>query len=154
METWYKRAMEADPDNFDACGKKMYYLEPKWYGGPAEMLTFGRELLAGGNWEARLPFKLVDAHLTLSGYQKEGKAEYFTDETVWKDIEAVYERYLARYPDSVWDRSFYAKLASKCGRWTEAKSQFDKLGDKVMVGAFADRAEMDRFKAEAAEKGK
>ena len=156
METWWKRAMEADPDNFDACGKKMYYLEPKWHGSPADMLTFGRELLAGGNWEARLPFKLVDAHLTLSGYQKEkeAKAEYFTDETVWKDFEAVYERYLARYPDSTWDRSFYAKLASKCGRWTAAKAQFDKLGDKVMVGAFADKAEMDRFKAEAAEKGK
>jgi hypothetical protein len=32
--------------------------------------------------------------------------------------------------------------------------QFEKLGDKAMVGAFADRAEMDRLKAEAAEKGK
>lgn len=154
METWWKRAMEADPDNLEACTKKMYYLEPKWHGNPADMLAFGRELLAGGNWEARLPFKLVDAHLTLAGYQKEGKAEYFTDDHVWKDFDAVYSKYLARYPDSVWDRSFYAKLASKCGRWTEAKAQFDKLGDKVMIGAFADRAEMDRFKAEAAEKGK
>ena len=32
--------------------------------------------------------------------------------------------------------------------------QFDRLGDKVTVGAFADRVEMDRLKAEAAEKGK
>jgi hypothetical protein len=156
METWWKRAMEADPDNFEACSKKMYYLEPKWHGSPEDMLRFGRELLAGGNWEARLPFKLVDAHLTLSGYQepKEAQAEYFTDEHVWKDFQAVYDRYLARYPDSVWDRSFYAKLACKCGRWSAAKAQFDKLGGQVMVGAFADQAELNRFRAEAAEKGK
>jgi hypothetical protein len=155
METWYKRAMEADPDHFAACGKKMYYLEPKWHGSPEDMLGFGRELLAGGNWDARLPFKLVDAHLTLAGYadDKQKKADYYKDEAVWKDLRAVYEGYLKRHPESDWDRTFYAKLACWCGHWTEAKAQFDKLGEKAIVGAFADRAEMDRLKAEAAEKG-
>jgi len=156
METWYKRAMTADPDHFEACGKKMYYLEPKWHGSPQDMLNFGRELLAGGNWEARLPFKLVDAHLTLAGYaeDKQKKADYYKDEAVWKDVKAVYEGYLKHHPESNWDRTYYAKLACWCGHWNEAQVQFEKLGDKAMVGAFADRAEMDRLKAEAAEKGK
>jgi len=153
LETWYKRAMAADPDNADACRKKMYYLEPKWHGSQEDMLAFGRELLAAGNWEARLPFQLVDAHLALAGYADK-KETYYKDDRVWKDFQAVYEGYLKRHPDAIWDRTFYAKLACWCERWREAKALFDVLGDQAAVGAFESRAELDRFKSEAAAKGK
>jgi hypothetical protein len=153
METWYKRAMDANPDNRDACHRKMYYLEPKWHGSAEDMLNFGRELLAGGNWGARLPFYLVDAHLILAGYTKD-RENYYKNEAVWKDLHAVYEPYLSLQPDSAWDRTYYAKLACWCGRWTEAKAQFDKLGDKAEVWAFADRAEMERLRAQAADNSK
>jgi hypothetical protein len=131
----------------------MYYLEPKYHGSEEDMLNFGRELLAGGNWGARLPFYLVDAHLTLAGYAKD-KPSYYKNEAVWKDFQSVYDPYLSLHPDSAWDRTYYAKLACWCGRWTEAKALFDKLGDKVVVSAFADRAELDRLRAEAADNSK
>ncbi len=153
METWFRRAMEADPDNLEACKKKIYYLEPKWHGSADDMIEFGRQLLAGGNWEARLPFQLMDAHLTLAGYEKD-KPAYYQREEVWKDVQAVYETYLARHPDSAQDRTWYAKLASYCGRHREANRQFEILGDKAVVSVFANRAELDRLKAEAAAKGK
>jgi hypothetical protein len=153
METWFKRAMAADPNNFRACSHKMYYLEPKWHGSEQAMVAFGRELLAGGNWEARLPFQLIEAHWTLSSYgDKQG--EYFKDPEVWKDIQSVYEPFLKKYPDSVWDRSYYAKYACYSGHWTEAKGQFDRLGEAVLVRAFKDKAELDRLRVEAAEKSK
>jgi hypothetical protein len=153
METWYQRAMKADPNSYDACSKKMYYLEPKWHGSEEAMLAFGRELVAAGNWEARLPFQLVDAHWALAAYG-EKREEHYKDPAVWKDLQSVYEPYLKRHPDSAWDRSFYAKYACYSGRWAEAKLQFDRLGDGVLVGAFTDKAEMERLRAEAAEKGK
>lgn len=153
METWYRRAMAADPDNRLACRYKMYYLEPKWHGSREAMIAFGRELLAGGNFEARLPFQLVDAHWTLAGYGKTLE-DYFRNPDVWKDIQSVYEPFLKKYPDAAWERSFYARCASYSGRWVEAKAQFDRLGDRVTLGAFEDQAELDRLRAESAAKGK
>jgi hypothetical protein len=153
METWFKRAMETDPDNIDACRKKMYYLEPKWHGNAELMLTFGRSLLAKGNWEARLPFLLADAHRTLAGYAKD-RAAYYKDEDVWKDVKAVYDGFLAGHPDSVLDRTWYAKLACWCGHYAEARTQFQALGDKVAVSVFSNPAEMEKLKAEAEEKGR
>lgn len=153
MEAWFRKAMIADPDNMKACNHKMYYLEPKWHGSPGDMLAFGRELLEAGNWEARLPYQLIDAHLTLAGYQKD-QAAYWKADDVWKDVQAVYLAALKRDPKADFDRSWYARLASWCGRWKEAKEQFDLLGERAVVRAFKDQAELDRLRAEAAEKGK
>jgi hypothetical protein len=152
MELWFKRAMEAAPFNFEACKKKLYYLEPKWHGSREEMLDFGHELLADGNWEARLPLILVDAHFALARYEK-GQA-YWTTQGVWEDVQAVYEAYLKFDPDSTHDRSMYAKLACWCGQWTAAHAQFQKLGDKVKVGVFQNAKEMQTLRAEAATKAK
>ena len=117
------------------------------------MLAFGRELLAGANWEARLPFHLVDAHHALATYEDDKKAYYKKDEVVWKDIKSVYEGCLKERPELASDRTWYAKLACWCGHYKEAKEQFDLLGDKVVLSVFADRAEFEQLKAEAAEKG-
>lgn len=154
METWYQRAMAADPNNLSACKKKLYYLEPKWYGDEEQMLKFARELVAGGNWDARLPFELVVAHYTLAGYTENREDYYKKNPAVWKDLQSVYEPYLKRRPDSVFDHSFYARYACWCGQWKVAKEQFDLLGDRVLLKPFKDRAEMERLRAEAAEKGK
>ncbi|HLY11365.1 MAG TPA: hypothetical protein VKW04_18830 [Planctomycetota bacterium] len=153
METWYQRAMRADPDNREAVRKKMYYLEPKWHGSAEAMLAFGRELLAGGNWDASLPYELVSAHLTLAGYEDSPDA-YYKNDAVWQDVKAVYDRALKRAPEATRDRSYFAKLACWCGHWKEAKAQFDRLGERVDVQVFADADEMNRLRSEAAEKGK
>lgn len=153
MERWYERAMKADPDNVSACKKKMYYLEPKWHGDREQMLGFGRELLKGGNWGALLPFQLIDAHLTLAGYEKD-KAAYWKRPDVWEDVKAVYEAALLHDPNRAWWRSFYAKLACWCGHYDVARRQFEAVGERVELGAFKDPAELDRLRAEANEKGK
>jgi len=153
METWYRRAMAADPDNVAACRAKMYYLEPKWYGDAKEMLDFGRQLLAGGNWEARLPILLVDAHVKLAGYEQD-RGAYYRDDAVWRDVQAVYAGYLGKHPDSDFDRSRFAKLACWCGKYDEARKQFNQLGDRVVVAAFTSRAQLTQLKAQAEEKGR
>lgn len=152
MELWYERAMKANPDNADACGHKLHYLEPKWHGSLGAMVDFGRELLRQGNWEARLPFILVEAHTRSVGYLKD--PAYMHRAEVWPDIRAVYEGYLERFPDKDYDRSVYARLACACGQFAEARRQFERLGDRLQPAAFKDAAEIERLKAAAAARGR
>ena len=62
MELWFDRAMELDPNDYDACYYKLYYLEPKWYGSVKDMLDFGRECVDSKVWGGRVPLVLTDAH--------------------------------------------------------------------------------------------
>lgn len=155
MELWWQRAMDANPDNYAACTSKLYYLEPKWHGSPGEMLGFGRECLRRANWVGRIPFILVDAHASLAQYSRD-KEEYYAQPYVWQDLRSVYEPYLARYPNSTWDRSYFAYYATQCGQWDEARKQFDALGDNPELKPFGTKEVYDylrqRAKAKAAKK--
>lgn len=153
MELWWKRAMQADPDNYAACTSKLYYLEPKWYGSADAMIDFGRECLRGGNWEGRIPFVLVDAHEDLSKYASDPD-EYYTKPEVWKDLKSVYEPFLARYPNAVWDRSYFAWYATQCGQWDEAKKQFDLLGDNPELKPFGTKEAYEYLRDRAKNGGK
>ena len=130
METWFQRAMAANPDDREACTAKLYYLEPKWYGSPAEMLAFGRECVAGGNWRGKVPFVLVDAHVSLAEYATD-KDDYWLGTGVWDDVRSVYTEYLRRYPDDAATRGYYARFAYKCHQWKVLNDQFNILGDHV-----------------------
>jgi len=149
MELWFKRAMTADPDNYDACKAKLYYLEPKWHGSPAAMLEFGRECLKTGNYKARLPLVLADAHEAISVYQDNADA-YFTQPGVWKDIQAAYEPYLKAFPKASFDRSKYVFLACRAQQWEAAHQQFGLLGEDVQLNVFGGRERYDQLRQEAA----
>jgi hypothetical protein len=154
MDTWYKRAMAADPNNFAACSAKLYYLEPKWYGNEDAMLAFGRELVRAGNWKARLPFILVDAHAALARYQPNNLDGYYQQDGVWADLKSVYDPYLQINPQALRDRSQYALLACKCNQWEEANRQFQVMGDRPDPGVFPNRNEYMRLRNEAAARAK
>jgi hypothetical protein len=139
METWWGRAMEADPDDYNACWLKMSYLGPRAMGSATEMIRFGRECVSGGNWEGRLPFILVDAHVRLAGYETDPDAYFTGSPDVWRDIRSVFEPYLMRYPRSVRDRSNYAYHAARCGQWEVARRQFEILGDDPDLESFGTR---------------
>jgi hypothetical protein len=134
MERWYGRAMKADPSCREAALAKMTWLEPKWHGDPKAMLAFGRELLAGGNWDATLPLLLANAHWALACYGPGGLRAvpdpgYFArnPKPIWADVKGVYEPYLKKVPDSRYHRTRYALMAAWCGEWAEANRQFDHL---------------------------
>lgn len=154
MEQWFKRAMEADPNNYAACSHKLYYLEPKWHGSPEEMLAFGRECLRGGNWTGRLPFILVDAHTQLARYVKDNPDSYYQQPGVWTDLRSVYDPFLKQNPQAIRERSQYALYACRAEQWEEADRQFQALGDRVDPSVFPDRNQFGRLRAEASAKAK
>jgi hypothetical protein len=148
METWFGRAMSADPDDVEACSAKLYYLEPKWYGNADEMLKFGRECLDSENWSCRIPLILADAHRSLSRYEQKPET-YFKDPTVWQDIDKVYYGYLLAHPNDYEARSAYAYYACESDQWPTAKEQFDLLGDRAVMRAFGGREAYTYMKSQA-----
>ncbi len=124
------------------------------------MLAFGRECVKAGNWDARVPFLLIEAHLALSEYPRGDRSTfaaspdpaYFAVSEVWDDVQSVYEPYLKRFPTAHRDRSKYARLACWASQWAEANRQFQVLGKNVDRSVFSSPDELSRLRKEAAEK--
>src|SRR5688572_24957312 len=90
MNTWFARAVAADPTNLGPYRQMLGFLEPKWHGGVREMVAFGRKCLETGKWDVGVPLILVDAHATAARYTPQGLAVlphpgYFAgNEAAWK----------------------------------------------------------------------
>jgi len=154
LETWFKRARQANPDSYEICEAKLSYLDPYLNGSNEKMIAFGRELLKEGNFAARLPFILMDVHDMLSKRNDPEKREaYFRGEGVWDDVQAVFEGFLKQFPDATWQRSKYAYYAGLCGQWKVFAHQLKILGSDVNQRAFRNFQQFERFKLEAAKAG-
>jgi hypothetical protein len=134
MELWFKRAMEANPDNYDACWRKLYYLEPKWYGNEDEMLKFGRECVAGKNWNAGIPSILVQARLELSSYgdNTDGypqKAYFDARPEAWDEMRAVFVERRKHRPLCLRADLSMACIASFYGKWDDVNFLLDEAKD-------------------------
>ena len=128
MELWFQRAMELDTNNYSACWQKAYYLEPKWYGSPEDLLKFGRECVASSKWGGRVPLVLVDAHTRLVRYVPDGKQkEYWKRPEVWKDLKAGFDKYFQLCPDANGTRQRCALYAYRCEQWEELNKQLSLL---------------------------
>ena len=160
MELWFRRATKADPNYYEAYTNKLYYLEPKWYGSPRDMIAFGRQCLNEGNWEGMIPFVLVDAHESLSHYFPDGDWQpkrnyaYFREPAVWKDVSSVFERFLELHPDSIAQRTRYAVLAYHAQQWAVADEQFTLVADYPSRAAALRPADFEAMRKESAEKAK
>ena len=146
MEKWFKRAMDADSDNLDACKQKLLWLEPKWHGSPEEMLQFARACRDTKNWRSGIPLVLAEAHDRLAGYLPEAKqVEYMREPDVWQEIHGVYVEYIKNVPEDLVARSAYAAFCYLCSQFKEGHEQFQKLYDQLTPGS--------QFTAAAARRG-
>jgi tetratricopeptide (TPR) repeat protein len=129
MESWFERAMEVDPNNFEACEAKRYYLEPKWHGSTLEMLAFGRECVRSTQWGGRVPLVLVDAHEALARYlDEEDRPEYWLQPQVWHDLKSAYDKFFELNPNATGWRHNYARHAYQCGKWAVFLDMLPSLG--------------------------
>lgn len=153
MEKWFDRAMALNPNYYDACVQKLYFLEPKWYGSRDAMLDFGRECVANTNWGGKVPCVLIDVHLNYcNGYVDELKrTNYWKDPEVWTDIKSAYERFFQINPDAVNDYiGYYAWYAYKAEQWDVLNNLIPKLGpDSYYI--FGGQAEFDKMVRSAKE---
>jgi hypothetical protein len=145
MEEWFKRAMDANPDNAAAVEMKLNYLRGRWYGSDAELLAFAREMVAKGH----VQMALVTAHRWLA--EESGNPDaYFAQSAVWRDMKRVYEPILAKAPADVFDRSWYLKYAALAGDWSVAAAQLKLLGDHPAVEVFGSMEMYDALRKKVA----
>jgi hypothetical protein len=149
MEVWFRRAMDANPDDYQACIRKLEYLSPYNHGNPRDMLDFGRECLKTQNWRGRIPLVLVRVHEFLANQSGDTK-EYFSRPEVWQDILDVYEGALLNFTNDRLDRSMFASYAAKCGRWDVARREFERLGDRPDLTVFGSMASYDYLRRKSA----
>ena len=129
METWFQRAMKANPDNWDACNAETALLVSTMeYGSTEDMLAFGRECLTNQAWGGTVTLMVVDAHQAIANMSGEGK-NYWKRPEVWPDIHAAFEEFFRRNPDEVSHRYNYAWYANVCGDWKVLNEQIPLLGE-------------------------
>ncbi len=131
MERWFAKAMELEPNNYNACQCKLHYLYPQWYGSPEEMIQFGRECVESEVWTGTVPLILVEAHDQISLYirDKEKRKAYWKQPEVWKDIASAYDRFFERNPDGIGWHHNYAWYAYLCEQWDTLNQELKLLGD-------------------------
>lgn len=152
LETWFRRAMDADPDSCRAAHGKMLYLEPKWYGTEEELMEFAHQCVATGNWKSRIPFVLISAHSDLAGASRQSN-DYWKQPEVWNEVEKFYMAAFAHNPDSPYDRSYYALIAYRAEKWKLADELFSVLGDKPdLIALKCSMANYDQMRKYAATK--
>ena len=145
MEMWFKRATDLNPNYYDAFYAKLYYLEPKWYGTPEDMLEFGHECVDSKKWGGRVPLILRDAHEALVKYlPAEEKVGYWKRPEVWKDINAAFEKFFILNPKENGWRHNYALYAYKAEQWNVLNRQIPLLGD-ISYEFFGGKDEFDRM---------
>lgn len=125
MEMWFERAMKDRPDNFTACSRKAWYLQPRWYGSPQEVVEFGIECVRSENWRGKLPLILPIAIKDLADQQE----DLYRNDEVWNLVAPVYEKFLEHYPDSISTRTTYADCAARGGRIDVLQKQLSELGE-------------------------
>jgi len=129
LELWFQRAMQLDPASYDACWKKLYYLEPKWYGSAEDLLAFGRECVNNPEWKGHVPLILVDAHVALARYvNKDERDGYWKRPEVWPDIKAAYDKFFELNPNEVGYYHNYVWYAYHCEQWDALNELLPKLG--------------------------
>ena len=131
LDLWFNRAMNLDPNNYEACNMKLYYLEPKWYGSINDMLVFGRECVQNTNWGGEVPMILIGAHNEIRSQFVSGdvRDNYWKQPEVWPDIQAAYERYFVANSNADLNTAYnnYTMYAWNCGQWSKINELVPKL---------------------------
>jgi hypothetical protein len=147
MELWFNRAMELDPNDYDACSAKLYYLEPKWYGSTEEMLEFGRECVTNQAWGGHISLILLDAHKSIQRQYVNDteKNNYWKQPGIWPDLKSAFDRFFELNPDAVGWHHDYAYYAYQCQQWNEFLHQVSLFSTGTNYEYFGGKDEFDNM---------
>ena len=152
MEIWFRRAMYADTNNYVACKKKLWYLDPRWYGSEEDLLKFGHECVESKKWGGQVPLILVDAHHAIQVYSyntEPDRTEYWLRPEVWPDVKLGFERYFEMNPTNTGYRHNYALYAYRCRQWDELNRQLKLFAGRTNYNYFGGREAFEKMAKEA-----
>jgi hypothetical protein len=159
MEEWFRKALEANPNEQTVYIAKMKYIHPNWHGTKEDVIEFGRQMAKSPNWESRVPTFLAKAHYEIAAFTSDFAGYFREQPEVWKEIEPVLEEMRRRYPKSRLGASWYMYYAWISNRnAAQALTYSQAVGDDIITNPFRNRAEVNEAlswaKTEAAKAGK
>ncbi len=146
LNLWFRRAIEANPDNWDACKNKLEYLRTDPNGSVEQMVAFGRECAASNLWRGGITGMLPLAYQQAAARATD-KRRFLSRSDIWEDLRMYFETSIELYPGlSDESRSFYAKFACDAGQWAQAAKQFHAIGPHPDYGPFGGQVEFETAK--------
>lgn len=112
MELWFRRAMDANPDNYIACMNKKEWLDPRWHGDAAERGAFLIQCAQAQNYFGMLHLVLeVPQQMWLRFENPEVLKKMTSPTAYWFYVLTTNEMYLNHYPNDRWAMTRLAYLA-------------------------------------------
>lgn len=150
MEMWFQRAMEVNPNYYDACSAKLHYLKPQWYGSKEEMLAFAAECLTSPKWGGNVPLIILDVHNYFANAIKgqEERQEYYRRPEVWADLKQAFDKYFQLNPENTGWHHDYALYAYWAQQWDDLNRELKRLGE-INYNYFGGKAEFEKIVAAA-----
>jgi hypothetical protein len=137
MENWFGKAMELDPDSYDAAYAKYHYLKPRWFGTREQQHEFANECVRSPKWGGHVPLIMVDFYDDASeSLRGKARRDFFAQESVWNDIRDALDKFFAKNPyASGWHQNYfwYAWVAKQ---WDVAKRELDLIEKPVNYSYF------------------
>jgi hypothetical protein len=128
MELWFRRAMNANPDNMLACQQKIQYLQPHWHGSKEDLLAFAHEALTNSQWGGHIPLIVLDIHAAIAN-DADASGDYYTSPDVWNDIHRALDLVLKHYPNDLRIHTLYLVQAVQAEQWQVAQREAKAIGD-------------------------
>jgi hypothetical protein len=147
MELWFERAMKTDHKNYDACTRKLNYLQPKWYGSVKAMREFGWQCATNRAYQGSANLMLVDVHRAIA--MESGEAGYYRIPVVWEDLHAAFENFFERNPDAEEYHYNYAWYAEACGHPEVVAEQLAFLKEPINYRYFGGKEAFEEMKRRA-----
>jgi tetratricopeptide (TPR) repeat protein len=150
METWFSRAVAADPTLAEAYAAKLTYLLPKWHGSVHDTLAFAREAAAAAPPGTRIPLVLAQAHYQL--HQERLRAQpdvrHYREPGVWEELGPVYRRHLEQFPGDARARNQFAWAAYMAGDAATARRELAALGPGVVPSVWGGSRSLEAARRE------
>lgn len=137
MQQWFDRAMQFDPNYYDAARQMSYYLQPRWYGSDESALEFARSCVTSTNWGGRVPLVLADLHRSLARYHfGTNQQPYWQQPAVWPDVKSSWEKFFSINSDTVGWQHDYAMDAYRCGHYETFLEQVAQFAGRTNYAFF------------------
>lgn len=145
MEEWFRKALEANPNETSAYIGKIDFIHPKWHGSTEELLEFGRQMAKSPNWADKVPMYLPKVHNDLASHTSDFIGYFRKNPEIWKEIEPVMEEMRKLYPKSRYGASWYVYYSWLCERNPmEALAYSQAVDHDLILEPFGTQATLNR----------
>lgn len=127
---WFDKATSAQIDHLDAHSRYRNALLPRWGGSYKEMYDVAVECLNTDRYDTLVPHQYLAA--IYSVIDDSGRKDIWAHEPTYQQAKQCLTKYAEQNPrQAEYFRSRLFAIAWQAGQYAEAKSQFDRVGDKL-----------------------